>query len=126
MTGSVMRTQPYGWEIAELLGRIAKETGCVGIILDTEQYGGGDRGAWMAPFSYTGYSAIAASNVSLYGEVKSFDECAAMVRERGRQWVKAITKHYPDIKILSLLGCSFAGHKFGNTLGKALQQHRVQ
>ena len=34
-----------------LLAGIAKECGLAGIFLDTEQYGGGDYGAWRYPFS---------------------------------------------------------------------------
>ena len=105
---------PYNWfseeetatllKNTELLGRIAKEIGCVGIILDTEQYGGDDWGPWMMPFSYKGYCSMYKYDPTQPDRMRSFDECAQMVRKRGAQWITALTKYYPDIKIFSFCG----------------------
>ncbi len=109
------RREPFNWfsdedakvwlANARLLGEIARECGAKGIILDTEQYLGADYGAWRGPFDYRQYAAGDWQASSL-GETEphSYLECAAKVRERGKQWGEAISSAYRDVTILSLRG----------------------
>jgi len=88
-----------------LVARIARDCRLAGIFLDTEQYGGGDYGAWRFPYSYKAYSDSdwKASKVK-EKEPFSYEECAAKFRQRGREWAKALCEVYPEITILVLPG----------------------
>ena len=75
------------------LAQIAKQGGCKGIILDPEVY-----------VSYPVWSYA-----DLPRELKSahtYKEYQAKARERGREWIRAVNKEFPDITILSLWGYS--------------------
>lgn len=90
----------------ELFGRVAKDAGAKGVVLDTEQYGGGDYGVWRLAFSYELY---AASDYKLDqtqpDKPRSFAECAKQFRECGRKWIEAVSKGYgDDIVVLALPG----------------------
>ncbi|MEN6355529.1 MAG: beta galactosidase jelly roll domain-containing protein [Armatimonadota bacterium] len=78
---------------AACLAKVAKQGGCKGIMLDCEHYGG-------------------TMDIWKYDDAKqklhTIDEYKAMVRQRGREFIRAINKEYPDITILSLFAYSFS------------------
>jgi hypothetical protein len=81
---------------AALLASIAKEAKFKGLLLDCEQYSAG-AGVWGKPFSYTTYKRrCKKSNIPAV----SFEDTAAQVRQRGREFMTAITAAYPDITII--------------------------
>jgi len=80
---------------AKIIARIAKLGGCRGIMIDPEQYGG---------YSMWGYGRLPGN----LKDAHSFEEYRAMVRQRGREFIKAINSEYPGILILTLFGPSFA------------------
>ena len=86
-----------------LAARIAKEIGFRGIAFDWEGYGGGAYGVWRQPWDYSLY---ARSDYTIEGREapRPFDEVAAKVRERGRQWAGALSTAYPDIVLAVLPG----------------------
>lgn len=67
--------------------QVAKEGRCKGFMFDTEQYEG------VTVFDYRQQK-----------NKKTFAEYQAKVRQRGRGWVKAVNKNYPDITILLTFG----------------------
>jgi hypothetical protein len=67
---------------------VAKAGGCRGFMFDTEQYDG------VTEFDYR----------ERKDKSKSFAECQAKVRQRGREWITAVNKQYPDITILMTFG----------------------
>jgi len=80
---------------AACLARVAKLGGCKGLMLDPEDYGSNhiwNYGAWP-------------ERVRL---AHSFAECVAKIKERGKEFIRAINREYPDITILSLLGPSLS------------------
>lgn len=87
---------------ARLASRICRETGLKGLFLDIEQYGGADYGVWRMPFDYKLYHdndyAIAEKSP------RPFAEVADKVRQRGREWMRAILREYPDITLLVIPG----------------------
>ncbi len=95
------------WKIVlantRLSAKIAKEVGLKGILFDMEGYGGGAYGVWRQPWDYTLYFR------SDYQEAKEakprpFEEVAAKVRQRGKQWAQALCGEYPDITIFVIAG----------------------
>jgi hypothetical protein len=70
---------------------LAKEGGCEGILLDPEMYG----------CSFWGWPAL--SKDPLY-RGKTYAQVQAQVRQRGREFARAINSEYPGIRILSLHG----------------------
>jgi hypothetical protein len=68
---------------------IAKEGRCKGFMFDTEQYEG------VTVFDY---------RQQKNKDKKTFADYRAKVRERGREWIKAVNKEYPDITILFTFG----------------------
>ena len=74
---------------AACLARVAKESGCKGLLIDPEDYA--PAGIW----SYTG---------SRVNTGHSYEEYVTKARERGREFIRAISKEYPDITILILHG----------------------
>lgn len=68
---------------------VAKEGGCKGFMFDTEQYEG------VTVFDYRQQKDK---------DKKTFAEYQAKVRQRGREWIKAVNKHYSDITILLTFG----------------------
>jgi hypothetical protein len=83
------------WKIIEanlrLFSRAAKMGRCVGVCFDNEPYGND-------PWVYTG---------KFPG--KSYDEVAAQVRKRGRQFMSALQSSLPDIKLLHFFQISYFG-----------------
>lgn len=73
-----------------VLARIAKQSGCKGIMLDPEQYA-------TEIWHYAGMPET-------WRKGHTFQEYRAKVRERGKEWMRAINAEYPDITILSLYG----------------------
>lgn len=67
--------------------KLAKEGRCKGFMFDTEQYEG------VTVFDYRQQKYK-----------KTFAEYQAKVRQRGREWAKAVNQHYPDITILLTFG----------------------
>jgi hypothetical protein len=87
-------------ENAKVVSYIAKVCKFKGIMLDWEQYVGVP-GSWARPFGYSNYSNYVREHG---GTAKSFIECRAKIRERGREFMQAVTNVYPDITII-LIPC---------------------
>jgi hypothetical protein len=73
--------------------RVAKEGRCKGFMFDTEQYEG------VTVFDYRQQKDK---------HKKTFADYRAKVRERGREWIKAVNKEYPYITILLTFGYDVA------------------
>ncbi len=73
---------------ARLIARVAKQGGCVGIMLDFEEYG---RKRGIAPFTYA---------YQKYRDTRSYKEYAAQVRLRGVQIGRAISSEFPNAVLL--------------------------
>jgi hypothetical protein len=87
-----------------LQARVAKECGFKGILFDVEQYEGHHAlGGWHIPFSYPNYSE---DGYKLNGESKPrpFDEVAAKIKLRGKQYAQALCAEYPGLKIILIPG----------------------
>lgn len=80
---------------AACMAKIAKEGGCKGLMLDPEMCDPNNVPLWW-------YARIVKDKKN----APSFPEYAAKVRERGREFIRAINKEYPDITILGLYGSS--------------------
>jgi hypothetical protein len=78
----------------QIAARIAKEGGLKGIFLDVEQYD-------SHPFKYQSQK---------YKDNKSFKEYTEQVRDRGREFIKAINRVYPDITVVLTFGYNLAQH----------------
>ena len=78
---------------AACLAKVAKEGGCVGIMFDPELYV--EHQVWTYNFWK-----------KTTGTTLTFDEYAAKVRERGREFIRAINKEFPNVVILCLYGDS--------------------
>jgi hypothetical protein len=74
---------------AGVAARLAKQGGCKGFLFDVEQYEG------VTLFDYRRQKDRGK---------KTFAEYRAKARQRGREWVRAVNKHYPDITILLTFG----------------------
>jgi len=83
------------WDIvaynAGCLAKVAKETGCIGLMFDPEIYGKSP--VW-------GYEA----RPDATKKGRTFAEYTARVRECGRKFMRAINSEFPDVKILALYG----------------------
>ncbi|SFH93204.1 hypothetical protein [Planctomicrobium piriforme] len=75
---------------------IAKQTGCKGLLFDTEQYLG-------EPFNYRSQPP------------RPIAEYRAQVRKRGREWIRAINHEFPDIVIMLSFGYRTAQPKPGQS-----------
>jgi len=73
--------------------QIAKQGGCKGFMFDVEQYEG-------QLFNY---------GKQKHRDSKSFAEYQAKVRQRGREWMKAVGGQFPEITILLTFGYSITG-----------------
>lgn len=73
-----------------VLARIAKQSGCKGIMFDPECYA---TSIWQ-------YSGLPEE----WRKGRTMADYRAKVHERGKEWIKAINAEYPDITILSLYG----------------------
>ena len=72
-----------------LIVYLAKKIGFEGLVLDTEAYESTDK-----PFVYRAQSG------------HSFKETELKVRERGREYIKALASEYPDITLFALIWAS--------------------
>lgn len=79
---------------AACLARVAKLGGCKGIMFDPEDYG---------KYHIWNYSRMPVE----WQANHTFAEYVVKVRERGREFMRAVNKEYPDITILSFLGPSW-------------------
>ena len=80
---------------AGLIARVAKLGGCKGIMFDPEDY---------KPHHNWTYSEMSPKQRKAHSLV----EYSKMARQRGREFMQAINKEYPDITILTLFGPSIA------------------
>ncbi len=78
-----------------LMARVAKQGGLKGLMIDPEEYG------QHHPWTYWALSGK-----------HTFAEYRDKVRERGREFIKAINAEYPDITILFLLGPSYGNKAY--------------
>ncbi|MDO8589112.1 MAG: hypothetical protein Q7T82_18950 [Armatimonadota bacterium] len=85
---------------AACLARVAKKGGCKGIMFDPELYGK----VW--PWCYTRVP----ENLR---KTRTYEQYRAKVRQRGREFIKAINKEFPDITILALFGMSLPASPMG-------------
>src|SRR5262249_46946810 len=69
--------------------QVGREGRCKGFMFDTEQYEG------VTVFDYRKQKDR---------DHKAFAEYQAKVRQRGREWVRAVNRHFPDITILLTFG----------------------
>ena len=76
-----------------LAAQIAKQGGCKGFVFDAEQYKG-------LLFSY---------EKQKHCQTKTFPEYQAQVRQRGREWMRAVNSQYPEITILLPYAYCLAG-----------------
>ncbi len=81
----------------KVAAEIAKQGGCKGFMFDVEQYKD-------QLFHY---------EKQKHHQTKSFAEYQAQVRQRGREWMHAISEQYPDITILLTFGYSITGEPKG-------------
>ena len=88
---------------ARLQGRIARECGFKGILLDTEQYDQHGRGPWRYPFNYK-YYARAGYKLAAEEKPYSYAECVVKVRARAAQYARAITSTFPDLTLFVIDG----------------------
>lgn len=84
---------------AGVLAKIAKEGGCVGLVFDPEQYG--YQRIWTHQYRFK--MAVEQPRE------QSKQECVAKAIERGQQFVGAINREFPDVKILCLYGPTRTG-----------------
>src|SRR5262249_17835829 len=75
--------------VANNFGVAAQEGRCKGFMFDTEQYEG------VTVFDYRRQKDK---------DRKTFAEYRAKVRQRGREWIKAVNRHSPDITTLLPFG----------------------
>ena len=76
--------------------QVARQGGCKGFMLDTEQYDG------VVLFDY---------GKQKHHDAKSFADYQAKVRERGREWITAVNRHFPDIAIMLTFGYRTAHYR---------------
>lgn len=76
-------------ENARLQAALAKEGGCEGLLLDPEMYG----------CAFWGWPEL--SKDPLY-RGKTYKQVRAKVRQRGREFVRAVNSEYPAVRILSI------------------------
>lgn len=90
--GDVDWSDDRAWAVVRdnfgLAARVAAEGGAKGFMFDVEQY---DQGL----FDYAKQTAH---------QERPFDEYRAKVRQRGREWIEAVNRPFPDIVILLTFG----------------------
>jgi hypothetical protein len=77
---------------AGVAARLAKQGGCKGFMFDVEQYEG-------KPFDY---------RQQKQRDTKTFAEYQQRVRQRGKEWMRAVNEEFPDITVLLTFGYSIA------------------
>ena len=83
--------------------QVAKEGGCKGFMFDVEQYNEG-------LFDY---------GRQKHREGNSFAEYQTTVRQRGREWMREVNRHFPDITILLTFGYRIAQPPEGKSRSEA-------
>jgi hypothetical protein len=78
---------------AACLARVAKQGGCKGIMLDPEMYGP------LVPWSYL----VMPEQLR---KAHTYEQYRVKTRQRGREFIRAINKEFPDIVIFTLFGMS--------------------
>lgn len=95
--GRIRWNDEGGWKAfcdkSALCARIARQTGLKGLSIDFEPYGN-------AIFKYDPESG------------RSFPEMQRLVRQRGREWMKAIVSEYPDMVLFTLFILDFVPKTF--------------
>ena len=86
---------------------VAREGGLKGLVIDVEGYGGGG-GLWKFPFLYESYRQECASAGIT---PRTARECVAKIRQRGREFMAAIGRVFPDITIIFIQNTGWAGDK---------------
>lgn len=85
------------WEVVlhnvSIMARVAKEGGCVGLMLDPEQYSGSS--LWT-------YHLMPEKRVKAH----SYAQYCGKLRQRGRQFMRAINERFPGATMLLLFGHS--------------------
>ena len=84
------------WHNCTLLAKLAHDTGCVGIFMDTEHYSGG------TPFSFL------PTTTTHRDSTKTFAEYQAKVRQRGQEYMQALQTAFPGLVVLLSMGYSNA------------------
>jgi hypothetical protein len=72
--------------------QVAKQGGCKGFMFDVEQYNEG-----LFDFGK-----------QKHGDSKTFEEYGAKIRQRGREWMAKVNRHFPDITVLLTFGYRIA------------------
>jgi hypothetical protein len=83
--------------------QVAEEGGCKGFMFDVEQYNEG-------LFNY---------GKQKHRDSKTFANYQARVRQRGREWIKEVNRHFPDITILLTFGYRVAQPPEGKSRSEA-------
>jgi hypothetical protein len=76
---------------AAFMGRAARACRCTGLMFDPEPYG-------PSPWTYAEQAHAAE---------RTFDEYRAVVRRRGREFMRALQQEYPGLELLTLHGYSY-------------------
>jgi len=90
--GPLVTQRRTDWATKFRLAQVAKEGGCKGFMFDVEQYND-------SLFSYA---------KQRHKDTKSFAEYGEKVRQRGREWMQNVNRHFPDITILLTFGYKLA------------------
>lgn len=86
---------------ASCMAKVAKQGGCKGLMLDAEQYDA--LKVWT-------YATLPAK----YKSAHTFAEYQQKARERGREFIRAVNKEFPDVTLLMLFGPSLTHMAQGN------------
>src|SRR5262249_8542788 len=84
---------------AGVAAQVARQGGCQGFMFDVEQYEG-------RLFDF---------RQQTQRDTKTLAEYGAKVRQRGREWVQEVNRHFPDITILLTFGYVIAQPRGGAT-----------
>lgn len=94
--GNVDWFQDEAWAVVlnncGVAAQVAGRGGCKGFMFDVEQYND-------SPFDY---------GKQKHRQQKSFEEYQAKVRQRGREWIEEVNRHFPEITILLTFGYRIA------------------
>ncbi len=95
--GNVDWFDDRAWDIVAhnfaVAAQVAKQGGCIGVMFDVEQY-------QKQLFNY---------GKQPHRTGKTFDAYRTQVRQRGRQWMKAVNAPFPDITVLLTYAYSITG-----------------
>jgi len=98
---------------AAVAAYVAREGGLKGLFIDTEAYGnGGPGGPWRHPFAYGEYSEFYSGTPP-----HTLAECIAKARQRGKEFMQAMTAVYPKITIVFTNNTGWTGEETYKLLG---------